>query len=200
MQPGSAVAIAVCGAVVTVPKYGQVPVSGHPRSARCRTSCRAWGSATLVPAYLLVVPLRLPPDAPMEAEVARALPLLEAVEQAALRAGVPVDARIEKGRTPTHALQQIWEEEPFTRVIAAAPHGRAEGFTPKDMTWILTHAPVETLVLRPTPEAPVRPDPVGLRFAAKRLADAAVAERAAEGAALAGRIRLEGVNQPCDTV
>jgi hypothetical protein len=42
------------------------------------------------------------------------------------------------------------------------------------MTWILTHAPVETLVLRPTPEAPVRPDPVGLRFAAKRLADAAV--------------------------
>ena len=130
--------------------------------------------ATLVPAYLLVVPLRLPPDAPMEAEVARALPLLEAVEQAALRAGVPVDARIEKGRTPTHALQQIWEEEPFTRVIAPAPHGRAEGFTPKDMTWILTHAPVETLVLRPTPEAPVRPDPVGLRFAARRLADAAV--------------------------
>ena len=130
--------------------------------------------ATLVPAYLLVVPLRLPPDAPMEAEVARALPVLEAVEQAALRAGVPVDARIEKGRTPTHALQQIWEEEPFTRVIAPAPHGRAEGFTPKDMTWILTHAPVETLVLRPTPEAPVRPDPVGLRFAARRLADAAV--------------------------
>jgi hypothetical protein len=63
--------------------------------------------ATLVPAYLLVVPLRLPPDAPMEAEVARAMPLLEPVEYAALRAGVPVDARIEKGRTPTHALQQI---------------------------------------------------------------------------------------------
>ena len=40
--------------------------------------------ATLVPAYLLVVPLRLPPDAPMEAEVARAMPLLEAVEYAAL--------------------------------------------------------------------------------------------------------------------
>jgi hypothetical protein len=73
--------------------------------------------ATLVPAYLLVVPLRLPPDAPMEAEVARAMPLLEAVEYAALRAGVPVDARIEKGRTPTHALQQIWEKEPFTRII-----------------------------------------------------------------------------------
>jgi hypothetical protein len=26
MQPGSAITIPVCGAVVTVPKYGQVPV------------------------------------------------------------------------------------------------------------------------------------------------------------------------------
>ena len=129
--------------------------------------------ATLVPAYLLVVPLRLPEDAPMAADVARAMPLLDAVEQAALRAGVPVDARIEKGRTPTHALQHIWEEEPFTRIIAPAPHGRGEGFTPKDMTWILTHAPVETLVLRPTPE-PAEPEPRGLRFAAKRVADATV--------------------------
>jgi hypothetical protein len=128
--------------------------------------------ATLVPAYLLVVPLRLPPDAPMEAEVARAMPLLEAVEHAALRAGVPVDARIEKGRTPTHALQQVWNEEPFTRIIAPAPHGRSEGFTPKDMTWILTHAPVETLVLRPTPEPPPPPSrsaAVQARFAARRL-------------------------------
>ena len=80
--------------------------------------------ATLVPAYLLVVPLRLPPDAPMEAEVARAMPLLEAVEYAALRAGVPVDARIEKGRTPTHALQQIWGKT-FSRIIAPAPTGAA---------------------------------------------------------------------------
>jgi hypothetical protein len=108
----------------------------------------------------------------MEAEVARALPLLEAVELAALRAGVPVDSRIEKGRTPTHALQQVWEEEPFTRIIAPAPHGRSEGFTPKDMTWILTHAPVETLVLRPTPEAPRRPGrsaPFQARFPTSRL-------------------------------
>ena len=40
------------------------------------------------------------------------------------------------------------------------------------MTWILTHAPVETLVLRPTPEAS-EPEPRGLRFAARRVADAA---------------------------
>jgi hypothetical protein len=128
--------------------------------------------ATLVPAYLLVVPLRLPPDAPMEAEVARAMPLLEAVEYAALRAGVPVDSRIEKGRTPTHALQQVWDKEPFSRIIAPAPHGRSEGFTPKDMTWILTHAPVETLVLRPTPEPLLRTGRSAAfqaRFPARRL-------------------------------
>ena len=39
------------------------------------------------------------------------MPLLEAVERAALRAGVPVDARIEKGRSLTHALRLLWEAE-----------------------------------------------------------------------------------------
>ena len=53
-----------------------------------------------MPAYLIVVPLEQPEDAPMQQQVAIAMPLLEAVEHAALRAGVPVDARIESGRTP----------------------------------------------------------------------------------------------------
>ena len=109
-------------------------------------------NATLVPAYLVIVPLSLAEDAPMQNDVHVALPLLEAVEHAALRAGIPVDARIEKGRTPTHALRRIWEAERFDRIIAPAPPDHGGGFTPKDLTWILTHAPVETLVLRPTPE------------------------------------------------
>ena len=112
--------------------------------------------ATLVPAYLVVVPLSLPPDAPMSDEIARAMPLLEAVEHSAHRAGVPVDARIEKGRTPTHALSSIWIAEHFDRVVAPAPEGRGGGFTAKDMIWILTHAPVETIVLRPVPEVEQR--------------------------------------------
>jgi hypothetical protein len=73
-----------------------------------------------------------------------ALPLLEAVELAALRAGVPVDARIEKGRSLTHALRRLWEVERFERIVAPAP-----GFTPKELAWILTHAPTETIVLSP---------------------------------------------------
>ena len=110
-------------------------------------------SATLVPAYLLVIPRSLAEDAPATEEVAGAMPWLEAVELEALRAGVPVDARIEKGRTPTHALCRLWDVEPFDRVIAAAPTESATGFTPKDITWILTHAPIEALVLRPSPAA-----------------------------------------------
>jgi nucleotide-binding universal stress UspA family protein len=106
--------------------------------------------ATLVPAYLLLVPLRYAEDSPLREEVAVALPLLEAVEHAALRAGVPVDARIEKGRSPTHALQRLWDEENFDRVVVPAPNGRG-GFTARDVTWILAQAPSETIVLKPSP-------------------------------------------------
>jgi hypothetical protein len=108
-------------------------------------------SATLVPAYLLLVPLRYAEDSPLRDEVGVALPLLEAVEHAALRAGVPVDARIEKGRSPTQALQRLWDEECFDRIVAPAPNGRSGGFTAKDVTWILAHAPAETIVLKPSP-------------------------------------------------
>ncbi len=115
-------------------------------------------NATLVPAYLLVVPRSLAEDAPATEEVAGAMPWLEAVELEALKAGVPVDARIEKGRTPTHALCRLWDVESFDRVIAPAPNENATGFTPKDITWILTHAPIEALVLRPSPPAGVGTD------------------------------------------
>jgi hypothetical protein len=109
--------------------------------------------AILVPAYLLVVPLQYPEDSPQKEQVAVALPLLEAVEHAALRAGIPVDARIEKGRSLTHALRRLWDVEQFDRILAPAPTMRGQaGFTPKQLTWILTNAPSETIVLRPAPQ------------------------------------------------
>jgi hypothetical protein len=100
--------------------------------------------AELVAAYLLVVPLQYPEDSAQKEKVAVALPVLEAVELAALRAGVPVDARIEKGRSLTHALRRLWEVESFERIVAPA-----SGFTAKELAWILTNAPTETIVLRP---------------------------------------------------
>ena len=102
--------------------------------------------STLVPAYLLVVPLQYPEESPRRDQVAVAVPVLEAVELAALRAGVPVDARIEKGRSLTHALRRLWEVERFERIVAPA-----SGFTAKDLAWILTNSPAETIVLRPNP-------------------------------------------------
>ena len=107
--------------------------------------------ATLVPAYLIVTPLKYRLETPPQHEVAVAMPLLEAVEHAALRAGLPVDARVETGRTPTHALQRLWDVERFDRIVAPAPAGGSHGFTPKELQWILVHAPAETVILRPDP-------------------------------------------------
>ena len=50
-----------------------------------------------------------------------------------------------------HALKRLWESEHFDRIVVPAPAGRSRGFTPKDLTWMLTHAPSETLILRPDP-------------------------------------------------
>jgi hypothetical protein len=108
----------------------------------------------LVPAYLLMVPLEFAPEAPLRAQVEVAMPLLEAVELQAGRAGIPVDARIERGRTPIHALQKLWEVEQFDRILVPAPTPKQPGFSPKELAWMLTHAPSEILILRPAPSTP----------------------------------------------
>lgn len=108
-------------------------------------------NATLVPAYLILIPPEFPLDAPMSEECAMGIPLLEAVEHAASKAGIPVDARVESGRTPIHALERLWEVEHFDRIVVPAPAGREPGFSLKDLTWILANAPSETVILRPDP-------------------------------------------------
>jgi hypothetical protein len=107
--------------------------------------------ATLVPAYLILIPLQFDLDAPMSKECAMAIPLLEAVEHAASRAGVAVDARVESGRTPIHSLERLWDVERFDRIVVPAPAGREPGFTPRELLWMLTNAPSETVILRPDP-------------------------------------------------
>jgi len=112
--------------------------------------------ATLVAAYLAPVPLHLPLDAALGRECELALPLLEAVEQAATAAGVAVESRIERGRTYRHALLELVEHERYDQiVVAAAPEG-APGFTAADVAWLLHRAPGEIVVLRPGDEGPAR--------------------------------------------
>ncbi len=109
-------------------------------------------AAVLVPAYLLVVPLELSLDAPVQQdELHRAMPILEAVELAARRNGVPVDARVERGRSPIDALQRLWDAETFDRIVVPAPAPGHAGFSSKDLVWMLAHSPGEVLVLRPAP-------------------------------------------------
>ncbi len=131
-----------------------VPFSGHldPLVVRAAIRIAKAEDAVLVPAYLLIVPLQYDEDSPLKEQVEVAMPLLEAVEHAALRERVPVDARIEKGRTLTHALQRLWDVERFDRIVAPAPvHSGVPGFSPRELAWVLTHAPAETLILRPAP-------------------------------------------------
>jgi len=136
------------------PKRVLVPFTGgelDPVVLDAAISVAQAEDATLVPAYLIVTPLEYALDTPMQHEVAVAMPLLEAVEHAALRAGLAVDARVETGRTPTHALHRLWDAERFDRIVAPAPINGSHGFTPKELQWILVHAPTETLILRPDP-------------------------------------------------
>jgi nucleotide-binding universal stress UspA family protein len=109
--------------------------------------------ATLMPVYLALVPMRLSADVPLPAQSAIALPLLEAVEQRATRAEVPIDSRIERGRSVRHALRQLVAHERFDRmVVAAAGAEGAEGFDPEDIAWLMRRVPGELIALRPAQE------------------------------------------------
>jgi hypothetical protein len=105
--------------------------------------------ATLVPAYLAVVPLNVALDTPLKKEAEAAMPLLEAVEQRAMAAGVSVDSRIERGRTVRHALRRLIDEESFDRIVVAGATNGHDGFTSEDVAWLLEHAEAEIVILRP---------------------------------------------------
>jgi hypothetical protein len=113
--------------------------------------------ATLVPVFLARVSLQLPLDTPLPRQCALAIPLQEAIEQRASASGIPVDARIERGRTYRHALRQTIANERFDRLIVAAAARGTAGFNPDDVAWLLANAPGEIVVLRPDQDEQIRP-------------------------------------------
>jgi nucleotide-binding universal stress UspA family protein len=106
-------------------------------------------NATLLPAYLAIVPKALSIEAPIGSEGEGALAMLELIEQRAAKAGVAVDSRIARGRTPRHALEAVIETERFDAVVIPAATSSSDGFSPADVAWALESAPGEVLVLRP---------------------------------------------------
>ncbi|MGZ4175642.1 MAG: universal stress protein [Solirubrobacteraceae bacterium] len=115
--------------------------------------------STLLPVFLARVPLTLPLDSPLPRQASVCLPLQEAIEQRASAFGVPVDARVERGRTYRHALRRMIAAERFERIVMAAASDGGPGFGPDDVAWLLAHAPGEIVVLRPGAEDQLLPTP-----------------------------------------
>ncbi len=131
-----------------------LPFTGTEISRRALDSAlrlaRAEG-ATLMPAYLATVPKQLPLDCPLPKEAAKAMPMLEAIEQRARAQGVEVDARVERGRSYRHALAALLGHETFDRVVVPATATGSKGLTGEDLVWLLDRAPAEVVILRPAP-------------------------------------------------
>ena len=105
--------------------------------------------AVLVPAFLATVPRHLPLDAAIPAQCNLGMPVLEAIEQVATGVDVSVDARVARGRTYRHALEQLLAEEPVDRVIVPTSANPRSGLDGDDLVWLLQRAPAEVLILRP---------------------------------------------------
>jgi nucleotide-binding universal stress UspA family protein len=106
-------------------------------------------SGTLVPVFLARVPLRLALEAPLPRQSEMAMPLQEQIEARAFAAGVPVDSRIERGRSLRHALRETIEHERYDRIVLAARSDQHRGgFDAEDVAWLLQNAPGEIVVLR----------------------------------------------------
>ncbi|HTU84208.1 MAG TPA: hypothetical protein VMF57_01465 [Solirubrobacteraceae bacterium] len=163
-----AVAVAVLAVARVRPRSRQRPVAA-PRSSRRilfpfvaeDLSSRALAAAlrlavveggTLVPVFLARVSLDVPLDTPLPRQCSMGVPLLEAIEQRATEAGVPVDSRIERGRNRRHALRRAIAEERFDRIVIAAASRGSHGFDADDVAWLIDHAPGEIVVLRPSAE------------------------------------------------
>jgi hypothetical protein len=108
--------------------------------------------STLVPVFLARVSLDLPLESALPRQCSMAMPLLEAVEQRATEAGIPVDSRIVRGRNRRHALREAIADEKFDRIVIAASAQGSPGFDPDDVAWLLDNAPGEIVVLRPSAE------------------------------------------------
>ena len=134
------------------------PFAGHALSRQALDAALRLAlaeNATLVPVFLARVPMQLPLNSPLPRQCTEGMPLLETIEQRAAALGVPVDSRIERGRTLRHAMREAIAHERFDRLVVAAASVRSEGFHAGDVAWLLDNAPGEVVIIRPADDAPL---------------------------------------------
>ncbi len=175
MSPFTIFAIAAGGVLVGIaagywlPPHGRLAFRDRPRPVRrillpfsgreiSRRSFEAAvrlakaENATIMPAFLALVPMNLPLDSALPVQCAGGMPLLEAIEQRASAQGIAVDSRIGRGRSARDALRHLLEAEHFDRIIVSADEDPRRGLSYEDLTWLLERVPAEILILRPAPE------------------------------------------------
>lgn len=132
-----------------------VPFTGQAISRRSFEAAARLAKAensTIVPAFLARVPRNLPIDSPLPLQCAEGMPLLEAIEQQATAQGIPVDARVARGRTYRDALSRLLDEEHFDRIVVSPTSNGGTGLSAEDLRWLLERVPAEILILRPAPD------------------------------------------------
>jgi nucleotide-binding universal stress UspA family protein len=142
-----------------------LPFSGTTLSRRALEAAMRLAraeDATLMPAFLATVPLHLALESPLPSQSAIGMPLLEAIEQRSAAEGIPVDARIERGRSYRHALGRLLDAEHFDRVVISAGEDPRLGLSGSDLLWLLDHANAEVVILRPAPQDTRLVSPSGL--------------------------------------
>jgi hypothetical protein len=129
-----------------------LPFTGSTVSRRALEAAVRLGkaeNAVVMPAFLARVPMNLPLDAPLPAQCAGGMPLVEAIEQRLASQGLEVDSRISRGRSYRDALRRLLDLEQFDRVIVSAGNGSGRGLDNEDLEWLLDRVPAEVLILRP---------------------------------------------------
>ena len=109
-------------------------------------------NAIVMPAFLAIVPMDLPPEAPLPLQCGQGMALVETVEQRLASQGIVVDSRVGRGRSARDALRSILDQEHVDRIIVSADEDRHTGLGYDDLRWLLEHVPAEILILRPAPE------------------------------------------------
>ena len=65
---------------------------------------------------------------------------------------MPVDSRVERGRTIRDGLRKLVEEEPFDRMLVPLSTREDVGLGGEDIAWILESVPTEVVAFRAGPD------------------------------------------------